>query len=372
MNHFLFEAGSKIVFGSGCVQEYLASFLMDYGPNVLLLTDKTAEESHAVAEVKRVLSCSGKQAVESTVDSFCPRYEQIQRAAHQCLERHVDLILGVGGNAVLDGCKATALAAVCRGELWHDFFLCQGVVDIQPLVIGYISTSVEPGAVNGAVGLMREGRCIWRDYPSCDPAFALLDPVYTHSMFRQELSSQGCSALSGALELYLQPAADARVSQDLLETLIRRMIQGLRICFQNPKDDAARSDLMWENSLWGNRFYQLGRRFSFPALPLRELALQVNEEIGTGYADSLAILLLAYCRREVQQRPGLLAQMAHRMWGISPDRKSETQMAQSCVTALTSIWKELRLPTNTAELSQTIQAQLRQSEFGRNLLVYTT
>lgn len=61
--------------------------------------------------------------------------EEAQQAARLCRENHVDLILGVGGGAVLDCCKATALAAVCRGDLWEDFWLRRGVVDRQPLPV---------------------------------------------------------------------------------------------------------------------------------------------------------------------------------------------------------------------------------------------
>ena len=39
MNNFLFENGTKFLFGGGCVREYLASFLTGYGPSVLLVTD---------------------------------------------------------------------------------------------------------------------------------------------------------------------------------------------------------------------------------------------------------------------------------------------------------------------------------------------
>ena len=35
MHNFIFHQGTKIVFGGGCVKEYLASFVRGYGPDVL-------------------------------------------------------------------------------------------------------------------------------------------------------------------------------------------------------------------------------------------------------------------------------------------------------------------------------------------------
>ena len=112
MNNFLFENGTKFLFGGGCVKEYLSSFLTGYGPSVLLVTDGGGGPSGAADEARDILRRSGKQTAECIVGPFCPRYEQVQQAARLCRERHVELILGVGGSAVLDGCKAASLAAV--------------------------------------------------------------------------------------------------------------------------------------------------------------------------------------------------------------------------------------------------------------------
>ena len=273
MNNFLFENGTKFLFGGGCVREYLASFLAGYGPSVLLVTEEEGRNSDAADEARDILRRSGKQTAECVVGPLCPWYEQVQQAARLCRERHVDLILGVGGSAVLDGCKAASLAAVCRGDLWENFGELQGVVDVPPLPVGFVASHLEAGAINGAAGLIHENQCVWRDYPPCDPQFALLDPGYTRKLSRQLLTAQGFSALAGALEQYLTPAEGMAVSHELLETLMRGMIQDLRVFRTVPSDEDARSNLMWRCALWGSRFFQLGRRFSFPPLPLREASI---------------------------------------------------------------------------------------------------
>ena len=154
MNNFLFENGTKFLFGGGCVKEYLASFLRKYGPSVLLVTEEGERRSGAADEVRDILRRRGKQTSECAVGPFCPRYEQVQQAARLCREQRVDLILGVGGSAVLDGCKASSLAAVCQGTLWEHYGVLQGVVDVPPLPVGFVASHLEAGAVNGAAGLI--------------------------------------------------------------------------------------------------------------------------------------------------------------------------------------------------------------------------
>ena len=370
MNNFLFENGTKFLFGGGCVREYLASFLRKYGPSVLLVTEEGERRSGAADEVRDILRRRGKQASECTVGPFCPRYDQVQQAARLCRERRVDLILGVGGSAVLDGCKAASLAAVCRGDLWENFGELQGVVDVPPLPVGFVASHLEAGAVNGAAGLIHENQCVWRDYPPCDPRFALLDPARTCELSRRELLFQGFSALAGALEEYLTLTDGMSVSRELLEALLEGMVRDLRVCQQAPGDENARSSLMWRCALWGSRFFQLGRRFSFPALPVREAAI-LSASDWEECAGVLAVLLLSLCRREAEQSPAIMARAARRLWGRSGRGRSETQLARDGVRALEALAEELGLPTRPQQLDTAIQKRLASVPSAQNLLVHT-
>lgn len=57
MHNFIFENGTRLIFGAGCLKEYLASFLERYGPNVLLVTDGSGGGARCGAqdEVSRLL-----------------------------------------------------------------------------------------------------------------------------------------------------------------------------------------------------------------------------------------------------------------------------------------------------------------------------
>ena len=61
MRNFIFHRGTRIVFGGGCVREYLASFAREYGPNVLLASgERSARHSGVYAEVRQTLRRAGK------------------------------------------------------------------------------------------------------------------------------------------------------------------------------------------------------------------------------------------------------------------------------------------------------------------------
>nr|WP_302650751.1 iron-containing alcohol dehydrogenase [uncultured Agathobaculum sp.] len=345
MNNFIFKTGTGFFFGSGCVKEYLASFLAGYGPNVLLVTDRAEPCAEAQDEVQHLLRRAGKQVVTCTVGPLCPRYEQVQQAARLCRANRVDLILGVGGSAVLDGCKAAALGAVCRGDLWENFGALQGVVDIPPLPVGFVSAHLETGAINGAAGMIHEGQCVWRDYPACDPQFALLDPACLRAFSVRQLSGEGFSAFAGALETYLLQSTGMGVPCRLLETLMAGMVRALDALRQGKRDKELLSDLMWSCALWGSRFFQLGRKAAFPPLPMREAALLTAEEDWEAYVRALAARLPALLRQTGENRPELPARLARYVWELP----ARAQTAAGCVAALEQLAGKLGLaPKQTA------------------------
>ena len=127
---------------------------------------------------------------------------------------------------------------------------------------------------------------------------------------------------------------------------------------------------MWRCSLWGSRFFQLGRRFSFPALPVREAAILSASDWGE-YAGALSVLLLACFRQAMEQQPAALAQLARCLWALPVQGRTEAQLSHDSVRALEALTKELGLPTETKQLGGTVQKRLERVSSDPNLLVYT-
>ena len=148
------------------------------------------------------------------------------------------------------------------------------------------------------------------------------------------------------------------------------MVRDLRVCRQTPGDENARSSLMWRCALWGSRFFQLGRRFSFPALPVREAAI-LSASDWEEYAGALAVLLLSLCRREAERHPAAMARMACRLWGLPGQGRTEAQPASGGVRTLEGFTEELGLPVRPEQLGAAVRNRLEQRSTSQNLLVHT-
>lgn len=186
MNNFIFENSTKVFFGKGCVKEYLCCLMKAYGDTVMLCYGGGSIKKNGIYdEVTNILEAAGKTVVEFSGIMANPTYAKVLEGAKLAKKNDVSLLLGIGGGSVMDCCKAISIAARYDGDVWEDFWKRPGVFDFEPLPLGVIVTVAGTGSeCNGGAVITNEELKIktGRDYPQCNPKFALLDPTYTYSV----------------------------------------------------------------------------------------------------------------------------------------------------------------------------------------------
>ena len=246
MNNFIFENATKTFFGKGCVNEYLACLSGHYGNTVMLCYGGGSIKKNGVYDdVMACLQKAGKTVIEFPGIMANPTYAKVLEGAKLARENKVGLLLGVGGGSVMDCCKAISMAAVYDGDIWADFWARPGVIDFEPLPLGVIVTVAGTGSeMNGGAVITNEALKVktGRDYPKCNPKFALMDPTYTYSVPKQQLVSGGFDILSHIMETYFSEPNEENVSDDISEALMRGVIRDLRASIKNPQDYTARTD----------------------------------------------------------------------------------------------------------------------------------
>ncbi|MGL5514256.1 MAG: iron-containing alcohol dehydrogenase, partial [Sporomusa sp.] len=297
MNNFIFENATKVYFGRGCVKEYLEKELSSYGENVMLAYGGgSIKETGIYGEVIKVLESEGKNIIEFSGIMPNPTYEKVLEGAALARENNVDLILGVGGGSVMDCCKAISMAAVAEKDIWDTFWMQQGVVDFEPLPLGVIVTVTGTGSeMNGGAVITNEKVNVktGRDYPKCNPKFALLDAQYTYSVPVKQTASGGFDILSHIMEIYFSEPNEDNVSDDISEALMKSVIRNLRIALNNPNDYVARSNLMWASTMAENRIIKLGKKTDFEA---HQIEHQLGAYTDCNHGCGLAVISPVYYR----------------------------------------------------------------------------
>ena len=289
MNEFVYSYPTKVYFGKKTAVDGLAKELAGVGQNVMLAYGGGSVKKNGIYdEVRRILTDSGKSIVEFSGIMSNPTYKKVVEGAALARENNIDVILAVGGGSVMDCCKAVSLAAAYDGDVWSDYWEKNGVIYFDTIPLGVIVTVAGTGSeCNGGAVITNEEKKVktGRDYPKCNPKFALMDPEYTYSVPKMQTASGGFDILSHIMETYFSKPDEDNISDDISEALMRSVIKNLPAAIQNPQDYTARSNLMWAATMAENRVIKLGKACDFQAHQIEhQLGAYTNCNHGCGLA----------------------------------------------------------------------------------------
>lgn len=353
MNNFIFENGTKVMFGQGCVKEYLSCLINKFAENdriMLAYGCGSIKKNGIYEEITAILKNAGKTVVEFPDIMPNPTYAKVLEGAALAKKEGVGLILAVGGGSVMDCCKAVALAARYNGDVWNDFFARPGIINFDPIPLGNIVTVAGTGSeMNGGAVITNEELKVktGRDYPRCNAKFALLDPVYTYSVSKLQMVSGAFDILSHIMETYFSAPDESNVSDDISEALMRNVIENLRAAILDSQDYTARSNLMWAATMAENRIIKLGKTCDFEC---HQMEHQLGAYTNCNHGAGLAVLHPVYYRHICRYGLYKFGRFAARVWDISHDGKSAEELALAGVEALADFIKEIGLPTSMQAL----------------------
>ena len=351
MNNFIFENSTKVFFGRGCVKEFLAGILSEYGNNVMLAYGGSSIKNNGVYdEIKQILTEEGKNIFEFSGIMSNPTYKKVIEGTEFAKENGIDIILAVGGGSVMDCCKAISLGAGYEGDIWNNYWERNGIIYFEPVPLGVIVTVAGTGSeCNGGAVITNEEKKIktGRDYPKCNPKFALMDPEYTFSVPKMQTASGGFDILSHIMETYFSKTDDDNVSDDISEALMRSVIRNLPAALEDPQDYTARSNLMWASAMAENRIIKLGKSCDFQA---HQIEHQLGPYTGCNHGCGLAVIQPVYYRYIYKYGLDKFVRFATNVWNISAEGKSTEKVALEGIEALENFIKEIGLPATLREL----------------------
>lgn len=360
MNNFIFQNDTKVYFGRGCVKEYLRCLVKPYTIVMVAYGRGSVKRNGVYEEVVGILWDAGKEIVEFSDIMPNPTYAKVQEGARLVRENNVEMILGIGGGSVMDCCKAVSLAARYEGDIWEDFWMHPGVIEVEPVPLGVIVTVAGTGSeCNGGAVITHEEKKIksGRDYPKLNPKFALMDPVYTYSVPVKQMVSGGFDILSHMMETYFSEPDGENVSDDIMEALMKSVIRNLRAAIQNPEDYTARSNLLWDSTMGENRIIKLGKKGDFQC---HNMEHQLGAYTDCNHGFGLAVLQPVYYRHIYKDGLSKFARFAENVWEIPRDGRSDEALALAGLDALEDFIREIGLPTTLRDLGIADKAMLKE------------
>lgn len=349
MESFTYSYPVKVYFGEKAAEKNLPIELAKVGENVLLAYGGGSIKKNGVYdEVVGLLKATGKKITEFTGIMSNPTYEKVKEGAKLAKGNRIDFILAVGGGSVIDCCKVVSAQAKLDKDIW-DFEYANHGAPTEFIPMGAIVTAFGTGAEmnNGAVITNEEKKLkapLWGAFYD----FAILDPVYTMTMPMKQVISGAFDSLSHSMETYMGTPREVNLSDEINEATQRNIIRNIRATLKNPDDTKVRSELIWAAAMAENGILKIGKSTDFQCHMLEH---QLGAYTDCNHGQGLAVIHPILYKHMLPEATHQFARLAEKVWEIPSEGKSEEELANAFVDALTAFIKEIGLPTSFAEMN---------------------
>jgi len=353
IGNFVYSNPTKLYFGDD-VMKNLSEELKNYGPRVLLTYGGGSIKRNGVYDdVMAALKAADKTVIELPGVMTNPTSEKLLEGAKLARENDVDLILAVGGGSTIDYSKGVSVSAWCDEDPWEKYYLRQEEPTCKIIPVGSVLTMVGTGSeMNGGSVITNHEQKLKIGKVFGDnvmPKFSILNPRYTFTVPQRQMVAGFYDIMCHILEQYLSDDDD-NTTDYIAEGLMRSLVHSSRIAVKNSQDYEARSNIMWTATWALNTLLKMGKSTDW-------MVHMIGQAIGA-YTDAthgmtLSGVSLAYFRHILDGGVAKFARWAQAVWGISPEGKTERELALASLDALEGWIKEIGVASEITSLGVT-------------------
>jgi len=275
-----------------------------------------------------------------------PAVETLDKAVALIRKEGLDYILAVGGGSVIDGSKYVAAACCYDGNGW-DILLGKHRVK-QALPLGAVLTLPATGSESNGGAVITRRTTKEKLVFSSDavyPRFAVLDPDVIKSLPEKQIANGLVDAFVHVCEQYLTYPVQAWVQDGYAEVLLRNLVN-LSLQFKERDSDSWRANFMWTANQALNGLIGVGVPQDWAT---HMIGHELTAEYGIDHARTLAIVLPALLRNQLENKKVKLAQMGRSVFNLAPD----VDLPQRTINAIEQLFRDLGVPVRLCEAGVT-------------------
>lgn len=352
LGNFTYSNPTKLYFGKNALGE-LPSALEGYERIMLVYGGGSIKKTGLYDKIVKILKDCGKQIFEDGGVMPNPTVEKLYEGCGIAKENNVDFILAVGGGSVCDYSKAVSVSAYCDEDPWDKYFIKFEEPDCRVIPVGSVLTMVGTGSeMNGGSVItnhekkLKIGHVFGEDVY---PKFAVLDPEITYTIPEYQMKAGFFDIMSHILEQYFS-GEDDNTSDYIMEGLLRSLIHSTKIAVKDPKNYEARSNIMWTATWALNTFVAKGKSTDWE---VHMIGQAVGAYTDATHGMTLSAVSLPYYRHIMPYGSAKFARYAVNVWNVSPEGKTEAQIAAEGLDRMEDYMKEIGLVMNISELGVT-------------------
>lgn len=353
LGNFQFHNPTRLHFGENALDS-LADELKNYGPTVQLSYGGGSIKKFGIYDqVMSILAAAGKTVVDDGSVMPNPTMERVLEGAERAKSHNVDLILAVGGGSTIDYAKAVSASAWCEEDPWEKYYMRREEPSCRIIPVGSVLTMAGTGSeMNGGsvISNHRANLKVGKVFgPAVYPKFTIQNPRFTFTVPRRQMVAGIFDIMSHILEQYLS-GEDDNTSDYISEGLMHSLIHSSRIAVKNPEDYEARSNIVWTATWALNTLIAMGKTTDWE---VHMIGHAVGTLTDATHGMTLAAVSLPYYRLIMPYGLKRFARFAANVWGISPEGKSDEQLANEGLAALEAWMREIGVTMKISELGAT-------------------
>ena len=348
MNNFSYYNPTRYIFGHG---EYrnIGRLLAPFAHKVLLhYGGGSVKRSGVYATVVASLSEAGLAYCELGGVKPNPSVDLVRCGIDLARTEGVDCVLAVGGGSVIDSAKAIALGVTHPGDIWK-LYTRDEQQSTTPLPVATILTLPAAGSENSPNTVLtheESGRKLGYGHESLRPTLSIVSPELFLTLPPEQMAYGACDMLCHIFERYFTNTQGTELTDALSEATMRTIMQQASILRREPQNEHAWGQLALAGTIAHNNLLGLGREQSWACHGLEhELSAVYDVPHGAG----LAVIVPAYFEAVWTANPGIFAQWATNVMGVTPSRDTE-RVVREGIARLRAWYRELGLPQTMAEL----------------------
>ena len=353
LGNFCYSNPTKLYFGENSLN-FLIDELKLYGNNVqLIYGGGSVKKSGLYDEIINILKQCGKTIIEDGGVMPNPTVEKLYEGCNIAKENKVDLLLAVGGGSVCDYAKAVSVSTWCNEDPWDKYYLRMEDVDNKIIPVGCILTMVGTGSeMNGGAVITNHSQKLKIGHvfgENVFPKFSILNPKFTYTLPKYQMVSGIYDIMNHITEQYFS-GDDDNTSDYISEGLMKSLINSSRIAIKEPENYEARSNIMWFATWALNTLIAKGKSTDW-------MVHMIGQSIGA-YTDAthgmtLSAISMAYYRKICPYGLQKFKRFAINVWNVSPNGKSDEQIAAEGLNCMEKWIKEIGLVMNISDLGVT-------------------
>ena len=353
LGDFTYENPCRLHFGPNALDE-LPGELAKFGPKVLLTYGGgSIKRSGLYDKVIAALEAAGKTVVEVPGVMSNPTADKLREGARVARENDVDLILAVGGGSTIDYAKGVSVSAWTEGDPWEHLYLNMEQPTGKIIPVGDVLTMSGTGSEMNAGSVItnhEEGLKIGHVFGSdVMPRFAIVNPELTFTVPDYQMRAGIFDAFNHIQEQYFS-GTDDNTSDYIAEGLMRSLVHASRIAVKDPTNYEARSNISWVCTWALNTLIACGKSTDWE---VHMLGQAIGAVTDATHGMTLSAVALPYYRLVMPYGVEKFARFATSVFDVPADGKTDEQLAEAGLEALSAWMDEIGVVRHASELGLT-------------------